>query len=115
MIKNPDIPLTEFPIVLDIGRPDSFCEKDHTDWAKLHSFVKECDFEIGISNAFYFIEEMLHTNQNYGGGGFKYCFWFRDHTQHDIFVNKLVELFGLHAIAVLDERNQSFKYEGGQE
>jgi hypothetical protein len=80
----------ESEIFADIGRPSIFSDRDHIFWRKVHSYIKECDIPMSVSSAFWMVEEILtKPDSRYGGGGFKYCFWFNNENDKDRFLKDI--------------------------
>ena len=79
MIAKTKDPENEFPIVLETTRPNIFDEDSRNHWKKVHKFIKESPIEILINSIFNYIDHNLSNNPNYlyGGGHFKYNFWFK--------------------------------------
>lgn len=83
-----------FPVVVNIGRPDIFNEKDAIFWKYIHQYLKETLIELKVNNAFYFVDEILsEQNPGYGGGGFKYYFWFKSNEDAQAFLDYYKQTF----------------------
>jgi hypothetical protein len=77
---------------IDIGRPDIFNDKDREWWRVLHTWIKESTIHIGVSPAFWFVDNIINEGKCYGGGGFKYMFWFESQLEANYFKEVVDEL-----------------------
>lgn len=83
---------TEFPIELDLGRPNLFNEDDFLYWDKIFSVIETDEIPIKISASYYDIKKYCDDRQKYGGGGMKFCFWFKNQLDCDTIFTKLKEI-----------------------
>lgn len=79
--------------VLDIGRPSFFNEDQRLILKRFHDWCLETDIDIVVNNCFHWLyNELCIENSRYGGGGFKYCFWFKLIEDKDLFLNTYIEM-----------------------
>lgn len=77
----------------DIGRPTFLTDEEASKWREFHEWIKQIEFPIGVSSAFWIVEHMLQENSYYGGNGFKYCFWFNCEEDKNLFLVKYNKIF----------------------
>jgi hypothetical protein len=77
-------------VVINYQRPTitkSFPDSK-TYWLKFHDIVKNSEIEMWVNNAFWYIDDVLTTDDGeYMGGGFRYNFWVRTQEDKDKFLN----------------------------
>ena len=79
---------------VDLTRPDLFNEDDFMKWGEMHSWIRESDTPVAVNSAFYFIDDILQKAEGgYGGGGFRYVFWFHNTDDKMKFILKYAEIF----------------------
>ena len=79
---------------VDLRRPNLFTEADFVFWRRIHWAVEEMGDKITKNSAYHLIEECLVSNQEYGGGGFSYKFWFQNTEDRSTFINSLSQIAG---------------------
>jgi hypothetical protein len=91
---------SEFPAIVDLDytlpnyntyRPTITCDEERQFWKEMHSYIKDCDYPIIVSNAFWFIEKILEEKGGYAGGGFKYYFWFDTVKDRNVFKEYFIQ------------------------
>jgi len=87
-------------VEVNIGRPDLFCDEDRKIYKTLHDFIKYSDCRVVVNNAFNFVDNLIVSNSDYGGGGMKYCFWFITEEDADMFITNVLDIFGLQNSAL---------------
>lgn len=67
-------------IELNLGRPNIFEQHNYESWEKIHKIIKECEIKIIANGVFFWLDSEMSNNKEYryGGGGYKYCFWFEN-------------------------------------
>ena len=77
---------------IDLGRPDIFDDKDREWWRVIHTWIKESTIEIGVSPVFWYVDNIINEGTCYGGGGYKYMFWFTSQLELNYFKEVIQEL-----------------------
>lgn len=83
-------------IFYNLIRPDLQNDVDFDVWIDIHNYVKVCNYTIFVSSAFYMVDEYLKDRQGYGGGGFRYMFWFNSEEDKQKFIDNVFTIIVGH-------------------
>lgn len=96
------INLSEKPVqwqyYIDVGRPTFFDDEQRAYWKKFHDQVKNSPICIEVNGIFSKMDEMIEAGEGYGGGAFKYMFWFETHSDKMKFIDELEKSGWTHHI-----------------
>lgn len=60
----------------DTGRPSFFNDQDLQRWRTIFEWIESCPHNIGVNGAYSAVRDLCFRGQCYGGGGFRFVFWF---------------------------------------
>jgi hypothetical protein len=72
--------IKNYPIILDLGRPDIWDATSRKLWKDIHNQIKKGSIEMLVNSVFWRIDDIIEDEKHpgYMGGGFKYQFWFKN-------------------------------------
>jgi len=84
-------------IFFNTYRPNLRQDVDFEFWGNVHKYVKDCDYPIFVSSAFWFIDKLIMQRSDYSGGGMK--FYVKDKLYYEI-KNREVEYIDITYLGV---------------
>ena len=95
--------LLKGPVSVDLGRPTFYVDADFILWSEVFDFIETTPMTIAVNGVFYHMMELCSTKQHYGGGGFKFMFWFKNQEDADQFELETNKIFKKHSQARIDQ------------
>lgn len=90
--------IEEYPFMLDLGRPTFYKDEHFEFWAKVFNFIETCGIDLKKNGIYSDMKNYCDKRQNYHGGGFKFCFWFRTHVDKERFQDGIDEINGYRTV-----------------